>query len=54
VVITTYATLLRDAAQAEAITWSLVIADEAQAIGNPDGQERSGGATAEDRRSVSR
>lgn len=35
VVITTYATLLRDAALAEAITWSLVIADEAQAIGNP-------------------
>ena len=35
VVITTYATLLRDATLAESISWSMVIADEAQAIGNP-------------------
>jgi superfamily II DNA or RNA helicase len=35
VVITTYATLLRAADQVTAITWSVVIADEAQAIGNP-------------------
>ena len=35
VVITTYATLMRDAEEVAKIEWSVLIADEAQAIGNP-------------------
>ena len=35
VVITTYATLMRDSDEVAKIDWSVLIADEAQAIGNP-------------------